>query len=98
MCRIVQSTGTDREGRGAIPLPGPAPYFDPLKYPLEVLQSFTAFAVEHGKPLQILDSVNSILQHFHYLVKFESLHLRHKESLAPQGLIVTSNYLPQRAA
>ena len=50
-----------REERAGDLLPGPNPLF----YPLEVLQSFTAFSAEHGKPLQILDSANSILQYFH---------------------------------
>ena len=41
-----------REERAGDLLPGPNPLF----YPLEVLQSFTAFSAEYGKPLQILDS------------------------------------------
>lgn len=44
-------------------LPGPDPYFDPLEYPLAVLQGFTAFSFESRKPLQILGFFNCILQH-----------------------------------
>ena len=46
-------------------IPGPDPYFDPLEYPLEVLQRFTVFSDRTCKALQIQDFFNRILQHFH---------------------------------
>lgn len=69
--------GRAARGRGRFRYPGLYPYFDPLEYPLQVLQRFTAFTSKGRKALQTLDFLCCILQHFHPLVKFESLHLRH---------------------
>lgn len=75
-------------------LPGLYPYFDPLKYPLEVLQRFTPFSAGHGKALQIQGFFNRILQHFHPLVKFESLHLRQEKKTGRQDGGLSSFIVP----